>query len=219
MTENLTQDLFHTGLGVYIVVFFGAAFVGACQLILKKQRPDITDLAVLGLISLIFIPTVIQLFFWPDLLTWLRRDTAEIVHHLQPWRLLTAVTVQGGAFGGAVLNLVSLVLLAPICGRLYGGKRMWLCFLIGTIAGELAGLVLLPVGAGNSVGNFGVAALILVGAIRYTRGWLRIIAAGILALGLFSLTWLDIHGFALAAGSITAVYLISKRRLLGGVVR
>jgi len=207
MLDVILHELFNTGLGIYIVTLYGAALLGWLQLAHRNQTPAIGSPAVIGLILLIAVPSVLQLLYFPELLDWLRRDADLILHHGEIWRLLTAVLVQGGSYGGIVFNLVALALLAPITGQLYGARRMLLLFLVGTLSGELAALFISPVGAGNSVGNFGLAAGIIV-ATLWRSSLLMRVSAGLIALTCcVAFSWLDIHAFAFAGCALFAIWL------------
>jgi hypothetical protein len=180
------------------VALFGPFLLGL-SLIPEGERWTRRELIPAGALWLVIaVPSVAQLTVWPGLETALERNRHAIVDHGELWRLVTALVVQDGGWGGAIFNLWTLALLAPVAIRLCGVPLALVSFGVGALAGELAGLAWQHVGAGNSIGCCGLAASILV--VAAVRGpWPRRAAAMIVAvIGLGLLAASDIHGAAFA---------------------
>jgi membrane associated rhomboid family serine protease len=150
-------------------------------------------------------------FFVPGLLPLLQRDYARFVSG-EWWRLVTSLVVQDGGVGGTISNLVALALLGSVGERLWGGRSMLLIFLIGGILTQFVAFAWQPTGAGNSVGNFSVAAGIAVTALK-SRHPRPILIAALFALVAdgFLLALQDIHGAAALVGAICGLFLIRTR--------
>ena len=154
-------------------------------------------LVVIGGVSLL------QLTVAPGLLETLKRD-ADLVAQGEAWRLATAVLVQDGGWAGLISNLVFLAILGTLTERLLGRPRAAVAWLSGVAAGELTGLVWQPTGAGNSVGNLGLAgALAVVGWSRGGRVG-RVQATAVAAGCALLLSGHDIHGAAALGGAFAA---------------
>jgi rhomboid protease GluP len=105
-----------------------------------------------------------------------------------------------------LFNLVALLALGSVAERLLGpGRTIVTFFAIGVLA-QLPALAWQPVGAGNSVANFGLAGSIAVVVLR-ARPARPIAAAALLALvtgtPLFAAG--NIHGVALAMGALAGL--------------
>ncbi len=159
----------------------------------------------LGLVFLVTASLSTLQFAFPSILTSLERNRHELVAG-QLWRLVTPLFVQDGGWAGTVSNLVWLALLGVVaCGLL--GWRRWLVLYFGTglVAEVLAYTVFHQGTAGNSIANFGVAAGLLLLAVRCpirragALGVLGILGGlGLLALG-------NLHGGAFAVGLIISL--------------
>ena len=174
----------------------------------------ITALVVVG------VPTLLQLIAIPSLLGYLERDRTAIGDG-QVWRLVTSLVVQDGGLAGAVFNLVSLAVVGVVAERVWGAARWAVVALASGVAGQLWGLVVQPVGAGNSVAVFGLAAS--VAAVTLASGNLatRISAAVSLLVTVTLLLAGDIHGGAAAVGAALGLILawIDRRALLQAQAR
>jgi membrane associated rhomboid family serine protease len=200
-------SLFSDGLFIYLCILGGASLIGFLARPRKRRR--LRDLLLPpGLLwSAIAIPTVIQLTYYPALLAAWKRDTTAVMSG-EVWRLVTAVFVQGGYFGGALFNLITLAVVAPAANALFGWRRMLLGFGLGCVGGEISALWLLPTGAGNSVGVFGMAGAIAMAVLLRGRiVWLRRAGGLVCLLAIFTLTWLDIHGFAFLTAAFGFAWL------------
>jgi len=110
----------------------------------------------LALAARVAIPSLLQLAI-PALLPALQRDRDLILHDGQVWRLVTALIVQDGGLIGLIFDPIPLVLLGTVAECLWGGRCLLALFFGTGILGQFVGLVLQPRGAGNSVGDFGIA--------------------------------------------------------------
>lgn len=144
-------------------------------------------------------------FAFPSILTSLERNRHELASG-QIWRLVTPLFVQDGGWAGTISNLVWLVLLGLVATALLGWRR-WLILYFGTgvIAEVLAYTVLKQGYAGNSIANFGVAAGLLLLALRSQRR--RAVAFGVLGIlgGIGLLALGNLHGGAFVVGLIISL--------------
>jgi membrane associated rhomboid family serine protease len=153
---------------LYAVGLYSAYLAGSLYLRMQPANlainPDQTasrvPYATLLLTLAIAIPTILQ-FFFPSLLPMLERDYTRFLAG-DWWRILTPLFVQDGGVSGSIFNVVSLVLVGSIAERLWGSQRWLITFFAGGILSEMIGFAWQPVGAGNSVANFGLAASIAV---------------------------------------------------------
>ena len=161
--------------------------------------PWLTGLALV----VVGVATLLQLTVAPGLLDDLERRRAAMLHG-QVWRLGTALVVQDGGAAGAVSNLVALAIVGTAAEQVWQ-RRRWLAIALGAgLAGELWGLVVQPVGAGNSIADVGLAASLAVLALRRGDRTARALAAATLvSYGVLLLT-ADIHGGAALAGALLA---------------
>jgi rhomboid protease GluP len=116
--------------------------------------------ATLLLMLAITVPTTLQ-FFFPIILQMFERDYARFLAG-DWWRILTPLFVQDGGVSGSIFNLVSLLLVGIVAEKIWGSQRWLIIFFAGGILSEMIGFAWQPVGAGNSVANFGLAASIAV---------------------------------------------------------
>jgi len=168
-------------------------------------------LATLILFVAVGIPTTIQ-FFHPPILTLLRRDTTAFLAG-DWWRVITPLFVQDGGVSGSIFNLVSLFLVGSLAEYLWGRRRWLAISLIGGILSEVVAFAWQPVGAGNSVVNFalaaGIATLILA---RTPSRSARLFAYSVLGAGICLLILHDIHGAATALGGTISLILVQLDR-------
>jgi hypothetical protein len=104
---------------------------------------------------------------------------------------------------------VSLVLVGSVTERLWGSQRWLIIFFAGGILSEIIGFAWQPIGAGNSVANFSLAASIAVLCLAFhgSRG-IRVMAILALGAGMILLLIKDIHGAAMLLGVLIALILI-----------
>ncbi len=160
----------------------------------------ITALVVVG------VPTLLQLFVVPSLLGTLERDRTAIGDG-QVWRLVTSLVVQDGGLAGSIFNLASLAVVGVIAERIWGARRWAVVALASGVAAQLWGLVVQPVGAGNSVAVFGLAASVAAVALMSGNRATRIPAAVSLLAAAALLVAGDIHGGAAAVGAAVGFIL------------
>ncbi|MFG1672935.1 rhomboid family intramembrane serine protease [Micromonospora sp. NPDC049282] len=112
----------------------------------RRRAPvaTVTALVVVG------VPTLLQLTVAPALLGQLERDRAAVADG-QVWRLVTSLVVQNGGVAGSVFNLAALAVVGVVAERVWGAKRWVVVALAAGVLAQLWGLVVQPVGAGNSV--------------------------------------------------------------------
>lgn len=160
----------------------------------------------LFLLLAVAIPTTLQ-FFFPVLLSLFQRDTTHFLAG-DWWRLITPLFFQDGGVSGAIFNLVSLALVGFVSEQLWDSRSMLLIFFLGGLVGELVGLAWQPIGAGNSVSNFSLAASVAVICLLPRPPRLVQVAA-FLALGadLLLVFLEDIHGVAALIGALLALVL------------
>jgi membrane associated rhomboid family serine protease len=200
---------------LYIVGLYSAYLAGSLSLRMQQtdflsethgasKRPPYTTYLVMLAIA---IPSILQ-FFFPSILTLFERNYLKFIAG-EWWRLITTLFVQDGGLSGTIFNLVSLLLIGAVAERLWGSRRWIIIFLIGGIFSQFIGFLWQPVGAGNSVANFALAASIAVRSLSLNSSRTVRLAA-ILALGAGGILALlkDIHGFATILGAVTAFLLI-----------
>jgi len=110
---------------------------------------------------------------------------------------------------GSIFNLVSLLLVGSASEQLWGSRRWLIIWFIGGVLSEIIAFAWQPVGAGNSVANFSLAASVAV--LCLTRNPLRparIAALLALGAGVSLLLLNDIHGAAAMLGAVIAIVLI-----------
>ncbi|HEX6499062.1 MAG TPA: rhomboid family intramembrane serine protease [Micromonosporaceae bacterium] len=196
---------------LYAVVLGGAVWAGF-RLIAERgsignQRVPVATITALVVVG---VPTLIQLTAVPSLLGHLERDR-NLIGDGEMWRLATALVAQDGGPGGAVFNLVSLAFVGAVAERIWGSARWTLIALVSGVAGELWGLLVQPVGAGNSVVVFGLAASVAVTAVRGGNRATCVVAAVCLLVAGALLLTADIHGGAAAAGAGCGLALDRQR--------
>jgi membrane associated rhomboid family serine protease len=196
-------------LGLYCAYAAGSIFLRARSIQpLHSSKTSAFHLprATLLLVLVVAVPTTLQ-FFFPAILSLFQRDYARFLGG-DWWRLLTPLFVQDGGVAGAIFNLISLLLVGSVAEQLWDSRQVLGIFFIGGIVGEIAGLAWQPIGAGNSVGNFSLAASVAVACLRQRPGR-GVQIAGLLALGadLVLLVLKDIHGAAGITGAAVALVL------------
>jgi membrane associated rhomboid family serine protease len=165
--------------------------------------------ATIALCCLVAIPSLLQLRY-PRLLTSLQRDRELILQHGEWWRVLTALVVQDGGAAGLIGNLLVLALVGVVAERIWGSWRVLALFFATGILSEFVALAWQPIGAGNSIGNFGLAAgVLLCCLLRATAIPPRVLAGVGIAGGLALLVMRDIHGAALTIGLCLSAGLLA----------
>jgi membrane associated rhomboid family serine protease len=199
---------------LYILGLYSAYLAGFIYLRSRSTQPFKTTefhlpwVTVLLVIA-IALPTTLQ-FFFPAILSILQRDYARFLEG-KWWRLITPLFVQDGGVSGAIFNLVSLVFVGTVAEQLWDSRKLLMIFFIGGIISELVGFTWQPIGAGNSVANFSLAASIAVAWFRHNPPK-PVQMAALLALGadVMLVALREIHGPAALAGAILA-FILSQR--------
>ena len=126
----------------------------------------------------------------------------------QVWRLLTSLVVQDGGLVGAIFNLLALAAIGVAAERVWGAKRWIAIALAAGVGAQFWGKIVQPVGGGNSVAVFGLAASVAVLAMLQGVGIQRLLglvsllgAAVLLAIG-------DIHGGAATIGALLGLAFV-----------
>ncbi|PQZ92299.1 hypothetical protein CQ018_12405 [Arthrobacter sp. MYb227] len=169
----------------------------------RDFRPRMT----LSAVMIIGIPSLAQLTVAPGLLTSLERNGFAGAL-LQPWRVVTSLLVQDGLWPGMLFNLAALAWIGILAESLWK-PRQWLFIALGSgLGAQFWGYLVQPLGAGNSVIVFGLAASLLVRTWSSGKLTCRIAAAvGLSAVALLVLSK-DIHGGAALLGALIAVLLL-----------
>lgn len=202
---------------LYIIGLYSAYAAGS--MLLRNQSslppahprtfhfPQTTALLLLA----IAVPSILQ-FFFPAVLSIFERNYGLFLSG-DWWRLITPLFVQDGAVSGTIFNLISLLLVGSVAERFWGGRRMLLIFFIGGIAAELVAFAWQPIGAGNSIGNFSLAASIVVACLmRHPPRSMQIIALLALDAAGVLLGLQNIHGAAAMVGALQALFLSRVER-------
>jgi rhomboid protease GluP len=125
------------------------------------------------------------------------------------WRVLTPLFVQDGGLSGSIFNLVSFVLVGTVAEKIWGSQRWLLIFFAGGILSELIAFAWQPIGAGNSVANFSLAASMAVVCLALPASRVvKVMAILALGAGMILLFLRDIHGAAMLPGMLIALRLI-----------
>ncbi len=111
-----------------------------------------------------------------------------------------------GLFG----NLLILALVGLVAERIWGRWRVLALFFATGILSEVVALAWQPIGAGNSIGNFGLASGVLLCCLLCATAIPpRALAALGIASGLGLLVMRDIHGAALTIGLCLSAVLMA----------
>lgn len=184
---------------VYAVVL--VAGLGAAGQAPRAGRRAAAPVITIVALVVVAVPSLVQLTVAPALLDALGRDRAEIAHG-QLWRLLTSLVVQDGGWSGAAFNLASLLVIGAAAERVWGGRRWLTVAAAAGVGAQLWALVVQPVGAGNSVVVFGLAASLATRALRASPRPQRVWAVICLAGSVVLLVVGDLHGGAAAIGAV-----------------
>jgi rhomboid protease GluP len=172
-----------------------------------QQWPWATTVALL----VIGIPTLAQFTVAPWLLEDLQRDWT-LIGGGQVWRLLTSLVVQDGGLAGTIFNLVALAAIGVSAEQVWGWKRWTVIALAAGVGAEFWGKIVEPVGAGNSVVVFGLAASVAVMAVRRGVGVQRLLGLiSLLGAGMLLIIG-DIHGGAATIGAVVGLAFSSANK-------
>ena len=173
-----------------------------------RRRVPVATIVALVVVG---VPTLLQFTAVPSLLDALERDRERIFDG-ELWRLVTPIVVQDSGATGTITNLLSLALIGVIAEWIWGPARWVLIGLGSALLAELWGLLVDPVGAGNSVVVYGLAASVAVAAVVRGRGPARILAVVSLACALVLLGVGDLHGGAAVVGAVIGAILVWTER-------
>ncbi|MEZ5189996.1 MAG: rhomboid family intramembrane serine protease [Schumannella sp.] len=130
------------------------------------------------------------------------------------WRAFTPLLVQDGGWPGLAFNVLALVAIGALVESLLPRWVVPVGFVATGLLAELAAYTVMRGQgfAGNSVANLGLAALVLVAALRSSRVPARLAGGvGMLAGAVLLLTW-DLHAAGILAGTLLALALWSVHR-------
>jgi len=182
---------------VVLTTAFAASRIRPLATPVRRRWPWATTVALL----VVGIPTLAQFTVAPWLLGDLQRDWI-LIGRGQVWRLLTSLVVQDGGLAGAIFNLIALAAIGAAAEQVWGAKRWTAIALAAGLGAQFWGIIVQPVGAGNSVAVFGLAASMAVLAVLRGVGIQRLVglisllgAAVLLIIG-------DIHGGAATIGAV-----------------
>ncbi|SCG61970.1 rhomboid family intramembrane serine protease [Micromonospora humi] len=173
-----------------------------------RRRVPVATVAALVVVG---VPTLLQLTVAPALLGQLGRDRAAIGDG-QVWRLVTSLVVQDGGVAGSVFNLAALAVVGVVAERVWGAGRWAVVALASGVLAQVWGLVVQPVGAGNSVAVFGLAASVAVVAVRSGDRVGRLLGVASLLVAVALLVAGDIHGGAAVVGAAVGTVLTATDR-------
>ena len=180
----------------------GAYFAGSAYLNAKPDSKTVRYIprVTLTLVVFLTITLVLQVVF-PVLLTFFERNYGRFLAG-DWWRLVTPLFFQDGGVLGGVFNLVSLLLVGSVAEQLWESRRWLLIFFVSGILSEVVAFAWQPVGAGNSVANFGLAASVGVLCLLQGARWqVRAVAVVSLVAGAFLFVSRNIHGAATLTGA------------------
>jgi membrane associated rhomboid family serine protease len=190
---------------LYAVVLAGGWAAG--ELLRPPPRRPWATVAALVVVG---VPSLVQLTVAHGLLGDLQRVSGELGDG-QVWRLVTSLVVQDGGWAGTLFNLAELAVVGAVAERVWGPARWCAIWLVAGIGAQFWGMLVQPVGGGNSVATFGLAASLAVRALRVGDRRARLCAAGCLAAGLVLLVGRDVHGGAVVLGAAVGLLLSSTR--------
>lgn len=188
----------HLLLGAGLVSSFIAGIMAAPAGVSGKSWS--TPFLTLAAVCVIGVISIAQLTVAPALLPMLMRDTA-LVRSGEVWRLASSLAVQDGGWSGAAFNLAGLAAIGIVSERTFG-RLHWLAIAaISVASAQLLALRWEPVGAGNSILNFGLAGGVCAASLAGSRQ-ARAPAAMASACFVLLLASRDIHGAAAVAGMV-----------------
>ncbi|MFL6046492.1 MAG: rhomboid family intramembrane serine protease [Propionibacteriaceae bacterium] len=163
----------------------------------RVRWPWATTIAII----IVGLPTLAQFTVAPSLLEKLERNWTLIADG-EVWRLITSLVVQDGGPAGAIFNLVALAVIGFVAEQVWGPIRWTVIALGGALGAELWGKIVQPLGAGNSVAVFSLAASLA--AVAMLRGVRLQRFLGVMSLAGAAVLLIigDIHGGAATIGAI-----------------
>lgn len=186
---------------VYATVPYLGAYAGARLLLARgadRVRPGRVTAALTAVVA---VPSLLGLLV-PGMLQVLQRDADRIADG-QVWRLLTALLQQDGGVLGLIGNLVALLVVGSIAEQVLGGGRTAATFVGVGLLAQLPAMAWQPVGAGNSVANFGLAGAVALAVLLDAPHPGAATAASVVTLlvGIGLTAQADVHGPAILLGA------------------
>jgi rhomboid protease GluP len=194
---------------LYAVVLTTAFIAGRIRPLSRQPRqwPWATTVALL----VVGIPTLAQFTVAPWLREMLQRDWTAIAQG-ELWRLFTSLVVQDGGLVGTIFNLVALAAIGVSAEQVWGWKRWTVIALAAGVGAEFWGKIVEPVGAGNSVVVFGLAASVAAMTVRRGVGVQRLLGLISLLGAALLLIIGDIHGGAATIGALVGLAFSSANK-------
>lgn len=175
----------------------------------SKQQWPFATMATL-LVTGIF--TALQ-FPFPGVLETLRRNPQAFASG-EWWRIITPLLVHSDGWPQIVFNFAAIAVFGVIAERIFGHWRWLLLYLAGGIVGEIVGYAWDPLGAGASVGLFGLVGGLLAWQLLSLASPRARIAATIGLIAAVALVVMrDIHGCATLAGACLGALLLWQARV------
>jgi rhomboid protease GluP len=176
----------------------------------RRVRLPLLTIAVMGVTATL---TVLARSH-PGIVADLRRDPAAL-RTGQWWRALSPILVQPDRAPIAAAVLLLVTALGVFVELRFGRVRWLVCYLAGAAAGEAAGYLWQPHGAGASVAGCGLLGAVAVWAIRRGPGALRVNGLLWLAFAVVDTVLRDIHGLPILAGALVGLVALPVRRPAG----
>jgi len=177
----------------------------------KIPKATLTVLVITGIV------TLLQHRF-PVVIVTLER-TPGMLAMGQWWRLIAPILINPEGWSQIIFNLPGIAIVGFPVERMFGSARWLMLYLTGAVAGELAGTVWKPAGAGSSVAICG-----LLGGLAAWLLWRaepiqpRLGGAVILLAALVLTRMRDLHGPPLVAGTFAAAVMLSRDARRAGSV-
>jgi membrane associated rhomboid family serine protease len=151
-------------------------------------------------------------FWWPVVLEKLRRDPAALKSG-EWWRILSPILVHDGGSTQILFNFTAIAIVGTIVERIYGPWRWLLFYLAAALAGEFAGYVWQPQGAGASVAGAGLLGALLTWLVsKPGLPWSARVGGTIGLVAAVTLTcFKDIHGPPILFGASLASEFMIRR--------
>lgn len=137
----------------------------------------------------------------PRIVPALRRDPDRLAAG-QWWRVVSPIMVQPDAPPIAAVVLLMVLALGIFVEIRFGRVRWLACYLAGAAAGEAAGYLWQPHGAGASVAGCGLLGAVAVWLVRRGPGPLRVNGLLWLVFAVVDTALRDIHGLPILAGAL-----------------
>jgi hypothetical protein len=163
--------------------------------------------------SIVAAISLAQLAINPALLPGLMRTESPTLA-AEPWRLVTSLVVQDDGWQGFAFNLGGLLVVGSLAERLLGRPRWAMIAAVSVAVAQASAVAWQPIGAGNSILNFGLAGGICADCLWRHRSR-PVLLPSVVASGCFAALFLvkDIHGAAGVTGAmIASAFVITADR-------